>query len=402
MNLTPVTDLLKEEIGISPESLGATALAGAVEARMRTLGLTAPAAYAARLSGDLEEFQTLVADLTVPETWFFRGGDLFTFLARHIAKETERRNDGKRYRILSVPCSTGEEPYSLAIALVEAGVPQASYTIEAVDLSTRQIERAELGRYGEFSFRQTEPALRLRYFQEHNGGWEPAPAIRSAVRFRQGNLFASSFLAREAAFDLVLCRNLFIYLHAAARQRALAKIDRLLARDGLLCMGHAEPLEFLDPRFMQFGPEAYFVYSRRPAEMPALAKASAVVALPRLAPPRPTEPKPPAPPAPAPPVDLLAQAQQQADRGQLELALQTCRSILAQSGSSAQLYALMGVLHQARQQKEEAVRCFQRALYLEPTHRDSLTHLMLLCQEQGDLAQAARLRRRLDRCTLET
>jgi chemotaxis protein methyltransferase WspC len=61
------------------------------------------------------------------------------------------------------------------------------------------------------------------------------------------------------------------------------------------------------------------------------------------------------------------------------------------------LFSLMGVLHQARQEKDEAVRCFQRALYLEPGHRDALTHLMLLCQEQGGPEQAARLRRRLER-----
>jgi chemotaxis protein methyltransferase WspC len=282
---------------------------------------------------------------------------------------------------------------------VEAGVPPAAFTIEGVDLSARQIERADQGRYGEFSFRQTEPVLRKRHFQPGDQCWEPAPAIRSLVRFRQGNLFAPFFLAGEQPFDLVFCRNLFIYLNPAARQRALATLDRLLAPQGLLCMGHAEPMDFLDPRFVPFGSSEHFLYARRPVRPPDLAPV--VAHRPRQSPPPP--PASAASRAPlAPPVDLLAQARHQADRGQLDLALETCRSILSQSGTSAQLYCLMGVLHQALHQRAEAVRCFQRALYLDPEHRESLTHLMLLCQEQGDHAQEARLRRRLDRSAAES
>jgi chemotaxis protein methyltransferase WspC len=397
MNLTPVTDLLSGQIGISPESLGATVLSRAVEARMRTLGLTVPAEYAARLSVDLQEFQALVGVLTVPETWFFRGGDVFAFMARHIATEVPLRQTGTRYRILSVPCSSGEEPYSLAIALVESGVPPSDWSIEAIDLSERQIERACQGRFSEFSFRQTPPELRLQYFQPVDASWELAPAIRSLVRFRQGNLFAPFFLAGEAPFDLVFCRNLFIYLHPAARQNALATLDRLLAPQGLLCMGHAEPLEFLDPRFVHFGPDGYFLYSRRSAR--AANPSATGVDRPRrdLAPVPDAAARPATSAPPSAPVDLLAQARQQADRGHLDLALATCGTILSQSGPSAPLFCLMGVLHQARHEKDEAMCCFQSALYLEPAHRDSLTHLMLLCQEQGDHPQEARLRRRLDR-----
>jgi chemotaxis protein methyltransferase WspC len=100
---------------------------------------------------------------------------------------------------------------------------------------------------------------------------------------------------------------------------------------------------------------------------------------------------------PVPSVNLLARARQQADGGQLDEALATCQMHLSQSSPSADAFSLLGVIHQARRESDEAVRCFQRALYLEPAHRDALTHLMLLCQEQGDYAQAERLRRRLDR-----
>ncbi|HEV3165466.1 MAG TPA: hypothetical protein VGZ22_15675, partial [Isosphaeraceae bacterium] len=186
--------------------------------------------------------------------------------------------------------------------------------------------------------------------------------------------------------------NLLIYLNPTARQRVLETLDRMLAPQGVLCMGHAEPLEFLGTRYVRTGPQGFFLYQRRvpePQQSPAVAYRAP---LPKLPPPR-------AEAITLPPeaVDLLARARDLADKGQIDEALASCRANLSQSGSSAHLFTLMGVLHLARHEADEAQSCFQRALYLNPAHRDALTHLMLLCQEQGDLAQAARLRRRLDR-----
>ena len=96
-------------------------------------------------------------------------------------------------------------------------------------------------------------------------------------------------------------------------------------------------------------------------------------------------------------VDSLAAARQLADSGQLADALACCREDLGRSGPSADLYSLMGVIQQAMQERDEAIRCFQRALYLKPTHAEAMAHLLLLCQEQGDDDQAQRLRQRLER-----
>src|SRR5262249_43936503 len=100
---------------------------------------------------------------------------------------------------------------------------------------------------------------------------------------------------------------------------------------------------------------------------------------------------------PVEPVDLLGRARQQADSGQLADALASCQEQLARVGPSADLYSLMGVIHQARRENDEAVRCYQRALYLVGEHTEALAHLMLLSQARGDNAQAERLRRRLER-----
>jgi chemotaxis protein methyltransferase WspC len=275
MNLSPVIDQLQGRIGLDPNSLGATTLSRVVAARMRALGVTAPEAYAARLAVDMREFQLLLEDIVVPETWFFRGGEIFAFLAGHVADVVRQRKLATKFRILSVPCSTGEEPFSLAIALDEAGVAPGSWEIEAVDLSTGHIESARKARYREFSFRETTLEWRARYFQPVEGVWELAAGIRSRVRFRQGNLLDPLFLPGEGLFHLILCRNLFIYLHPDARRQALNTVARLLARDGWLCTGHADPLDSHDSRFVRTGREGYFLYRRTaPVEnsAPALSK----------------------------------------------------------------------------------------------------------------------------------
>src|SRR5262249_14014728 len=337
MSLVSVSDLLRERIGLAPESLGATVLPHALESRMQALGLSAVDDYAARLIHDLGEFQTLVADLTVPETWFFRGGEIFAYLARHIAQATRQQPSGAKYRVLSVPCSSGEEPYSLAIALTQEGVPPASWMIQGVDIDPRLIERARQGRFSQLSFRETAPELRKRYFQASEGTWELEPAIRSLVHFQEGNLLAPRFLAGETNFDLIFCRNLFIYLHPAARVRALAALDQLLAPQGFLCMGHAESLDSLNSGFVRTGPQAFFLYHRTPERAGAGSpdRAPAPGPPPVLGSPRrqatarlETETRATAPTS----IDLLVQARQQADNGQIQQALDACQAHLQSAG----------------------------------------------------------------------
>src|SRR5262249_53779893 len=132
MNLAPILDLLRARTGLDPAALGPHAVASAVAGRLAELGLEA-GAYAGRLAGDPAEFGGLVDAVVVPETWFFRGGELFGRLAGLARFETARR-PGATFRALSLPCSTGEEPYSLAIALAEAGVPPPRYWIDGIDL----------------------------------------------------------------------------------------------------------------------------------------------------------------------------------------------------------------------------------------------------------------------------
>jgi len=446
MSVSAVTAVLRERLGIDPDSLGTGAIESAIAVRMRALGSDDLAAYASRIAVDAEEFQALAEDISVPETWFFRGGiDLFTHLAAGIrqrvlnpvsALETgflevhknpvskaetglERRAP---FRVLSAPCSSGEEAYSLAIALAECGVPPTACTIEGIDISRPALEKARAGRYRNFSFRQTDAALRERYFRPltlpsppaaggegrvrgtAGGGWEIAATLRDSVRFRQSNLLEPGSLASDRPYDLIFCRNLLIYLHTAARVRVIDNLTRFLAPGGLLCTGHAEPIQLQDTRFEIVQPERFMLYrwvpqakqTRRP-EQPARPRAKPPVR--RATPAAVATPTPSLVSATARVVDQdgFARARQLADAGQIDAALEACTAHLDRAGPSASTYALLGILRQARHEKDEATRCFEKALYLEPDHDEALTHLMVLCQQLGENDRAANLRRRLER-----
>jgi chemotaxis protein methyltransferase WspC len=408
MNVNEAAEQLRTRIGLDPQSLGSKVLSSIVAERMRALGVSDPHRYAAHLADSDEEFAALTEDVVVAETWFFRGGKVFSYLADSILRATAPASSPP-FRILSAPCSSGEEPYSLVIALVEAGVPLERWTVEGIDLSLRSLSRARHGLYRDLAFRETPPELKRKYFRENNEGWELDPALRRLVRFRQGNLLDPELLAGEPAYDLIFCRNLLIYLHEEARARVLANLDRLLAPRGLLCMGHAEPWNLLDQRFRATGSPSYFLFEhvsmtgetpvppeRKTGETPVPLRNKH---RPKrwAAGPQHWESRAPAASVPITPVDRLAQARQEADSGALDKALQGCQAYLSVAKPSADAYSLLGIIHQARKERTQAIDCFRKALYLDPQHEEALLHLLLLYQESGEEDAAKLLRRRLDR-----
>lgn len=386
MKLDAIAALLERRIGLDPASLGPSALPDAVAERVRLTGVTDAAGYATLLDARPEEFAALVDKLLVPETWFFRGGGLFAELARLVAAALPT---GRAFRALSLPCSTGEEPYSLAIALLEAGVPQNRWAIDGVDLSPRHLEAARRGVYRELSFRQTEPRLRDRYFRPTADGWQLEASVLGSVRFRTGNVLEPP---GADAYDLILCRNLLIYLTPAARSRALDALVALLPLGGLLAVGHAEPPALAGRGFGRVGPESHFLF-RREAPPPASARP---VVRPRAVARAPLPPLP-VPPPPVAAEEPLVSARRLADAGRLEDALAACRSHLKSVAPTAPAYNLLGAIQQARGDATAADDAFRKALYLDPDDRDALTHALLLADRTGDADRATALRERLNR-----
>ncbi len=393
MTAGAIDAVVRERLGLDPLALGPHVLGRAVEVRMHARGLTDPAVYASRLMTEPAERDALAADLAVSETWFFRGGrSLFDRLAAFVADRTAGRSPGNTIRILSIPCSTGEEPYSLAVALHERFLTPDDFTIDAVDLSERALARAKAAGYGAFAFREAGTDIRPPYFRRVEDRWELLPHLRAAVRFRTGNLTDPLFLAGERAYDLIVCRNLFMYLTADGRVRAMANFDRLLALDGRMCVTPGEADRLPPGRFVPDGPTESGIY-RRVGVGSALHNVLAPLADAPLAVP----PVAPAAPEGAAAPGTLGAARRLADAGRLDEARAACERLLRTRPADADAQSLLGVVHLAAGRTNDAFEALRKALYLVPDHAEAMAHMMGLCERRGDTARAAALRRRLAR-----
>ena len=410
MSLPEIETVVRDRLGLDPEALGATALPRAVDQRMNVIDLATTDDYFALLTSDPAEEGALANALVVSETWFFRGGyPLFDALAGFLSARMEQRPSGPPVRVLSVPCSTGEEPFSLAIALDERQATPSEYRIEGVDLSRAHLARASAGRFTSFSFREPGPNIRTTHFQQTGDSWELRPAIRERVRFTAGNVTDPDFLAVGQPFDLILCRNLFIYLTEDARRRALANLDRLLSGDGWLVLSPSEADRLPSDRFVTSGSPSLGIYWRTGAVAPEVdpgwpaprkpASRPANVARQREV--KNVEVAAPARPEPIVAPESLETVRRMADTGQLGEARAACARLLARAPGDPDIYSLLGVVDLAEGRPTEAAESFRKALYLAPNHPDALSHMIVICDSRGDIAQAAALRKRLARARRE-
>lgn len=191
-----------------------------------------------------EEMDEVIDRITVNETYFFRGeSQLKAFTDEIIPEILSKKRVGDTVRIWSAGCSSGEEPYTLAMLLNE--IPQAAaykFDIVGHDISRKVLRVAEEGIYRYASFRQTSDAYRSKYFEPVGGQYKIRPAIAERVRFGHLNLIDSSAMLGIRDIDVVLCRNVMIYFSPESRKTLL---DNLLVRmrpGGILMLGHSESL----------------------------------------------------------------------------------------------------------------------------------------------------------------
>ena len=406
--MNQIEHVLRKTIGLDSESVGSTSIQRAVWLRMRSLGLRRLEDYQRLLERSPAEWNELVESVVVTETWFYRDPVVFAAFVRLVLEEWLPAHPAGPLRLLSIPCASGEEPYSLVMALLDAGVAPERCQIDAVDISARALARAERGVYGKNSFRGSDLAFCDRYFQPSKEGFVLDPAVRSRVRFCRGNLFSDDLLPRRASYDFIFCRHLLIYFDRPTQRKAIARIERLLASTGVLFVAPVE-----QPIVLKDG----FVSANIP-KASACRKASHAVRGPRLArlPKRPLipagppansafRPRPPAsaelnlPPAHRPalsPQPNLETARRLADAGHLNEAAEICEAHLCQSRLSAQAHYLLGLVRDASGDAS-AIDCYRRALYLEPDHYESLLQMALLLQKNGDSARARAFRNRAQR-----
>jgi chemotaxis protein methyltransferase CheR len=196
-------------------------------------------------SGAAAEWPRVMDALSVQETYFWREADHFRALADVIVPRLiERRNP--RIRVWSIPCATGEEPLSIAMALQESGAfDRASIEIHASDASTAALERAGRRRFGRRSFRQLPEALRDKYFSQVTGKeeWTVRPELFARVTsWSRVNIMNPAETSALATSDVIFCRNLFIYFTPSTVKDVAMMFARHLPSPGFLCVGAAEAL----------------------------------------------------------------------------------------------------------------------------------------------------------------
>jgi len=414
-------NLLGRAIGLDPATVGAGVIRKAFESRMAAHGLKFVGDYLELTRGSEPELQALIEEVVVPESWFFRDGQPFSLLQRLAREGWLNNGEYPRLRVLSLPCAGGEEPYSIAMALLEAGMPADRFAIDAVDVSYRSLERAKRGVYGSHAFRGQELPFRCRYFRCLGASYEIDPFVKATVRFHCGNLLDPNLLRSEPPYDFIFFRNLLIYLDASARKQAMATLERLLGPSGILFSGHAECLSGFWPGLVTLPDLGTFAYRRaatkenvasrnevleprsrpsstiRPREL-RFAPAPAPVAPPSAITSRPHVEIPPASvvrrPSPSP---HLEQASELANQRRYEEAIALCERFQRESGPTADSYYLLGMIHQAASQSMLAEAAFHKAVYLDGLHDEALLALALLAQRRGDSHAAAGLRRRAER-----
>jgi chemotaxis protein methyltransferase WspC len=353
-------DLLKQTMGLDAASVGAAAIERAVQQRLAACGLRDADAYLERVLASTDERQELIEAVIVPETWFFRDREAFAALARLVYEEWLPAHPAGVLHVLSLPCSTGEEPYSVAMALLDAGFPAERFRIDALDISIRALTFARRAVFGKNSFRGGELDFRERHFTPASGGWQPAEAVRQQVQFHQGNVLDPRFQPGAETYDVVFCRNLLIYFDRATQDRVIATLTRLLAPRGWLFVGPSETGLLLSHAFVSAKVPLAFAF--RPAG-----------AVPPEPPPngRPPSPRRPAPahaltparPLPfssvllrsaggdagsaAKPLADIDRALQLADQGRLVEAAKECEAHLRTHGPSAKTFYVLGLVRDA-------------------------------------------------------
>ena len=416
MPLGAIEKILKDRMGLHSSTVGSGTILHAVEQRMRDCDITDIADYGCVLQHSETELDALIDTVIIPETWFFRDTNPFEALSQWLQKEWLARHASETLRLLSVPCSSGEEAYTLAMCLSDTGISSRHAHIDAIDISSVNIDKAHKGEYGRNSFRGNNLAYRDRHFNAIDARYRVNNNIREYVSFEQVNMLDQSFTTARSPYHVIFCRNLLIYFDRETQDHAIDRLETLLTRDGLLFLGHSETGLLLNRDFTPLDNPRCFgfrrgrdVAARKKVPAPSLpgrrkfprnpntvTSAEKPVPLP-FSDVLPVKPVTAAEKQPDPHGDLLQQAFRLADEGHLGEAAEHCENLLAEKAHQADAYFLLGLIRESAGNLNEAEKLLRKSVYLDPSHHEALVHLGILCEQLGDATSASHFRERAER-----
>jgi len=418
--------LIAQQTGIEIRAQNYGSLSDNILSRVKALRLPSPQAYYDLLAtldvrGE-EEWQQFVCLVTNRESYFFRDKGQFALLRQTILPELIRHNQrSKILRICSAGCSTGQEPYSLAILLREL-IPDFdswSVNIYGVDINRESLDHALKGLYNVWSFRQVEDEIKDRYFKSLAGYYQLDPQVKRAVRFQQVNLVRDALPRLESDLrdmDLIICRNVFIYFTDQAISKVVEKFFQTLKMNGYLLTGHAElGAHHVRAFHSQLFPESV-IYQKRSGNFGATApsttrhtppetKPSALEALnrqlektkinavnsstvsyrPKI---KASQPQTTAPRTPKQGNPLLTEAQSLIDNKSYHLAQKKLEQVLQQDPQNFNACYLMAELKANLGQYEPAKDWSQKAASLNAFNAKPYHLIAHIAEEQGNLEEA--------------
>ena len=253
--------LIYDESGISLSEQKRTLLASRLSKRLRDLELATFSDYYAKVTEDptREEFTRMLDLISTNKTDFFREPRHFAFLRERILPELEGT---KRIRIWSSACSSGEEPYTIAMTLFDTvrNPAEWDFKILASDLSTRVLAKAATGTYDEERVRDLPPEVIKRHFLRGRGTsaglLKVKPHLAAMIQFRRLNLMDDRFPIKSA-LDLIFCRNVMIYFDRPTQETLVNKFHQYLKPGGYLFIGHSESLQWVRQPFKSLAPTIY-------------------------------------------------------------------------------------------------------------------------------------------------
>ncbi|WP_440950760.1 CheR family methyltransferase [Methanosphaerula subterraneus] len=449
MHLGVISDRITEVLGLSFPEERWRDLARGITAAAEELGCASPEAFVEWLvhaPPESREIEVLARNLMIGETYFFREKQVFSILQETIFPTLiqSRRGADRQLRIWCAGCSSGEEPFSVAILLhrLIPDIEDWRVTIHATDINPDALKKAGQGIYTEWSFRETEPWLKREYFTEvGRGRYEVVPAIRRMVTFSRYNLVhpPAGSLPDAGAIDIILCRNVLMYFSPGQAQGVVSRFYRLLNQDGWLIVSVTEASAHLFPQFQGVGFPQAMLYQKKagggsqertgPAATPPAVQPARVKRRPRpLLPVTPAAAPGPTWPVPAPePTDLATHRnevfslftrqryREAMERGQRVLAIapgdadmmallsrcsanlgdlaeakEWCEQAILARRTEPAFHYLMSSILQELGEEGEAIRSLQRVLYLD---QDAvLAHYGLgnLALRRGDTGEAVR------------
>lgn len=423
MNVLPVLEFLRQKIGLNPDSIGSALVEKSIRERLKMSGAANIDDYLKIISGSPAELKQLVESVVISETSFFRNRVPFVTLKSYLKRFVLNRKRESPIRILCLPCSTGEESYSIAMALFDIKIPPGQFYIFAGDISEKALQFAQAGIYSDYSFRGDDLDFRKTYFSKQDDSYILNKEVRDTVHFEQVNILADNFLPGHKPYDIIFCRNLLIYFDDDSKEKAIKALSSRLSDEGVLFVGHAEGAKIPQYGFLSLDYPMSFAFAREkyaitintglnPGYTPSKAFAlPAPVAFPAI-PARPASAPIKAPPVIANPDSHvekkeaarkypdeggIEQARQLAEAGAFNEVLTICEKLLSEGAESAEVYYLLGQAGEAAGNSLMAEEYFKKAIYLNADFYEALVHLSRLYDQMGNPEKAVAFRKRAGR-----